>query len=147
MIQEIINEQILKDIIDYEIEKDRILRFPYDPDQLDLMRREARIENLLHLSNLIGANLTLTTIKSIYLGRKLSLGEEENKLIKLLINARRAEEYIESIVDSRDTVIDNNYLMHMNKLVLSGIKETWEIELRSSKEEQDALEDIFNKGS
>lgn len=147
MIEEIINEQILKDIIDYEVEKDRIVRSQYQPDQLDLMEREARIENLLHLSNLIGANLTLTTVKSIYLGRKLSLGEEENKLIKLLINSRRAEEYISSIIDSRDILMDRNFLIHLNKLVLTGIKETWEIELRTGKEEQDALEDIFNKGS
>lgn len=137
----IITDTILNKIIDIEVNIEKLRGISISSDIVSKVHDDVNIDNLMHISNLLSLNNSYSEVKSIYLGKTLSTDElkDDNSKFKyqILINYRRYQEYISSILDSPNFDIDSNFLSHINRLLMYKIKEEWEIKLRDGKLEDD----------
>lgn len=94
--------------------------------------------NLFHMAHMLGLNLTLKDAEKLAEGRRLEL---EGDKIKLVTNFRNVLEFNRSSVAESYTELDFTVLVHLNKIVLTGVKESWEVKVRSAGDNLDSSYD------
>lgn len=90
--------------------------------------------NLFHLGHCLGINITLKDAEKLAEGRKL---ETNDTKINVLNNFRNVLEYNRAGVGEVASEIDFNLLMHLNKIVLTDWRESWDVRFRVEGENVD----------
>lgn len=90
--------------------------------------------SIFHLGHMFGLQLTLKDAEKIVDGKRL---EAQDPKLNLLYNFRNVLEYNRSSVGDENYAIDSNLLMHLNKIVLTDWRETWDVRWRSDEDQPD----------
>jgi hypothetical protein len=102
------------------------------------MDSRVKATNLLHIGHLVGINLTLKDAEKVADGKRL---QTEDARGTILTNYRNVLEFTRSSVADSYSEIDINVLLHLNKIMLTDWKETWEARFRSGGESPDPIYD------
>jgi hypothetical protein len=84
---------------------------------------------------MLGVNITLKDAEKMAEGRKLELDIDKERI---LTNFRNAIEFNRSNVAEGYVELDGTVLLHLNKIMLTGWKDSWEVKFRESGEGIDA---------
>jgi Fic family protein len=87
--------------------------------------------NLFHLAHILGVNITLRDAEKLAEGRKLEI---EDSRIHILTNFRNVLEFNRSGGADNYVNLDSTLLLHLNKIVLTDWRETWDVKFRVSGE-------------
>ncbi|MBU0976654.1 MAG: DeoR family transcriptional regulator [Patescibacteria group bacterium] len=132
-----ITNNILNSIVKFEIEKKGIENKNLPEAIIQKARLGANSEDIFHLGNMLELNLSLKTAGKIASGK--TLGIEDYKGL-YLTNFRNAIEYILA-TQSAYYPIQANILLHLNKILITGIAEEWDSKFRSGGEQINEQDD------
>lgn len=133
---------ILNNILKFEILKTRIECLDISEDTRAEMKKRTKSTNLLHLGHLVGVNLTIKDAEKIAEGKRL---ETEDARGLLLTNFRNVLEFVRSNVVDTYSDVDLNVLLHINKLMITTWKESWEAKFRTSTDKLDISYDNWGE--
>lgn len=91
--------------------------------------------SIFHLAHMHSLQITLKDAEKVAEGKRL---EGNDPRYFMLYNFRNVLDYNRSTVGDENYLIDANLLMHLNKVVLSDWRETWDVRWRSN---EDAMDD------
>ena len=95
------------------------------------LTEETKSLNIFHIANMLGFQITLKDAQKIVQGRKL---ESEDPKFNVLTNFRNVLEFNNSSASDSYVQIDLNLLLHLNKIVLTDWRESWDVKLRAINE-------------
>ncbi len=125
---------ILNNILKFEILKTKIECLEIEEDTRKEMKKNTKSTNLLHLGHLVGVNLTIKDAERIAEGKRL---ETEDARGLILTNFRNVLEFVLSNFVDTYSDIDLSVLLHINKLMVTNWKESWEAKFRTSTDKLD----------
>jgi|GEM_PF-1176928 len=131
-----LSHTILNNLIKLETEKSLIENQILPDNVIIYMKNRAKSLNLLHLGHLIGVNLTLKDAEKLADGKRI---ETEDARGMILNNYRNILEFIRSSVAESYADIDLNILIHLNKIMLTDWRESWEAKFRIGGESIDNI--------
>lgn len=108
-----------------------------------MLQRNAKILDIFFLSNMMKLNLDLKASEKIVNG-VLPSGLTKDK-IALLVNYRNCIEFNQSSVAETYMEFDINTILHLNKLVLTSWRESWDIKFRSQEVKDNSLLDDWRE--
>ena len=129
-----LTHSILNSIVKVEKEKTLIEKSTVTPRITTKVKDESKSINLFHLAHIIGLNITLKDAEKLTEGKSL---DAEDVRIAILNNFRNALEFTRSTSANAYVDIDLNVLLHLNKIIVTTWKESWEAKFRTSGEELD----------
>jgi len=134
-----ISNKTLNNLIKLEVAKHTTFADKLSSQSFGAHRKKQRAANIMHLAHIIGVELTLKDAQKATTGKKI-ITEDIRGII--LNNFRNVFEYIDNNKNDSYMKFDQNLLIHLNKLLISEWKESWEAKIRSSaKELDDTLDD------
>jgi len=92
---------------------------------------QARANSLFHLSHILGLGLSLKDSEKLAEGRNL---DAEDDKMRIMQNFRNLLEFNRSNAAESYTELDFTALLHINRIMLTGWKETWEVKFRNNEE-------------
>lgn len=95
---------------------------------------KSRANSLFHLAHILGVNMTLREAEKLAEGRNL---DAEDDKMRLLQNFRNLLEFNRSNAAESYTELDFTALLHLNRIVLTSWKETWEVKVRGGSDQLD----------
>ncbi|MDD3647731.1 MAG: Fic family protein [Candidatus Dojkabacteria bacterium] len=132
-----ITNNILNYIVKFEIEKKGIEDKQFPEDIIQKARLNANADDIFHLANMLELNLSVKTARKIASGKTLSI---ENYKGQYLTNFRNAVEYIMA-TQSSYYPIQANILLHLNKVLITGIADEWDSKFRTGGEQINSQDD------
>lgn len=126
-----INYQITNPLINRLIEIERLsiqIKMTDKEEGVVLkMRQNLQVQNIFHMGHLLGANISLKDAS------KFIQGKIENEELPFIVlkNFRNALEYIRSNESNNYIDLNNNFILHLNRLLINGWKEDWEAKIRT----------------
>lgn len=120
---------ILNNIIKFEIIKSKLESNKLNEKIVKNLQDREKSINILHIAHLIGINLTIKDAERIAEGKRL---QTEDARGTILTNYRNILEFTRSSIAQSYVDMDTNILLHLNKLLLTDWKETWEAKIRSA---------------
>lgn len=129
------NYKITDKILNF-VTKVEILKSTVNIGQLDYSVRsrvslQARANSLFHLAHILGLGLSLKDAEKLAEGRNL---DAEDDKMRIMQNFRNLLEFNRSNAAESYTELDFTALLHLNRIILTGWKETWEVKFRSSED-------------
>lgn len=106
------------------------------------MGEKSKALNLFHLAHMLGVDITLNDAEKLAEGRKLPLEDARGHI---LTNFRNVLEFNRSNVADSYLDLNTAILMHLNKIVLTSWRESWDVKLRFGGEPLDANLDNWVK--
>lgn len=128
-----ISHSILNNIVRVELEKAKIELVDAPRATEEIIINETRTLDIFHLSHMLGMDMTLRTAKRVVEGKTIL---EEGLSNKLLNNFRNTIEYIRSLSVSISE-LDAGAFLHLNKIILNGWRDSWDVKYRTGGEEID----------
>ena len=129
-----ITNNMLNSIVKLEVQKKSIETAAIGTKLRNQLQRRAKALNLFHFAHIIGINITLKDAERLADGKKLVTDDARGTILN---NYRNALEFTRSNVAETYVDIDLNILMHLNKILLTDWKESWDSKFRTSGEEVD----------
>ncbi len=105
------------------------------------LTQRSKALNLFHLSHMLGMGLTLRDAERLAEGRKLELPADK---LSVLNNFRNVLEYNRAGLNEQVTDIGFSLLLHLNKIVLTDWRETWDVRFRAEGDKLDTADDWFS---
>lgn len=133
-----LTHRILNNLIKLELDRKYVTDKEVKESAQVGMEERAKALNILHIGHLIGINLTVKDAEKLAEGKRL---ETEDMRGTILNNFRNVLEFTRSNVADSYSDIDINILVHLNKILLTDWKETWDAKLRLGGEEPDPTHD------
>lgn len=126
-----------------QITKIEVLKATANLSQLDYSLRskvslQARANSLFHLSHILGLTLSLKESEKLAEGRNL---DAEDDKMRIMQNFRNLLEFNRSNAAESYTELDFTALLHINRIILTGWKETWEVKFRNNEDADLQYED------
>ncbi|MBN1331833.1 Fic family protein [Candidatus Dojkabacteria bacterium] len=129
-----ISNNILNSIVKLEVQKKSIETAAIGTKLRNQLQRRAKALNLFHFAHIIGINITLKDAERLADGKKLVTDDARGTILN---NFRNVLEFTRSNVAETYVDIDINILMHLNKILLTDWKESWDSKFRTGGEEVD----------
>ncbi|KKQ36335.1 MAG: hypothetical protein US52_C0001G0003 [candidate division WS6 bacterium GW2011_GWA2_37_6] len=129
-----ITNSLLNNIVKLEVEKSKIESSQMPTRVHNKLAARAKMLNVFHFAHLIGVKLTLKDAQKISEGKKLQTDDARGTILN---NYRNVLEFTRSNVSDSYVDIDLNILNHLNKILLTDWRETWEAKFRTGGEEVD----------
>lgn len=134
----VISNRLLNYIIKIETTKVSLDAAPPTYQVRSKLSLRAKSLDLFHLAHMLGMSLTLKDAEKLAEGRKL---ESKDQKLNLLVNFRNALEYNRAVIGDNATPVDLNLLLHLNKIVLTDWRESWDVRFRDEGEALDPSTD------
>ena len=99
------------------------------------MADAAKASNLFHLAHILGLDVSIKDSEKLVEGRKLPI---EDAGMRMLTNFRNVLEFNRSNATDGQLDLDVSIMLHLNKIVLTEWRESWDVRLRTSGEILDA---------
>jgi Fic family protein len=128
-----ISHSILLNIVKAELEKVNIESVDAPRATEEIIINETRTLDIFHLAHMLGLDMTLRTARRVVEGKTIL---EEGLSNKLLNNFRNTLEYIRSLSNSYSD-LDAGSFLHLNKIILNGWRDSWDVKYRTGGEELD----------
>jgi len=129
-----ITNSLLNNIVKLEVEKSEIENAPMPTKVRNNLAKRAKMLNVFHFGHIIGVKLTLKDAKKISEGKKLVTDDARGTILN---NYRNVLEFTRSNISDSYIDIDLSILIHLNKILLTDWRETWESKFRTGGEEVD----------
>ncbi|MBN1916153.1 Fic family protein [Candidatus Dojkabacteria bacterium] len=129
-----LTHSIVNSLVKLERERIIIQKSGFTPRAVTRVKNDSKSVNLFHLAHIIGANITLKDAERLAEGKNLDV--QDAKLI-ILNNFRNTLEFTRSSTANTYIDVDLNILLHLNKIMVTTWKESWEAKFRTSGEEID----------
>lgn len=125
---------IINNLVKVEREKISLQKTQLSSRISNSLKAKSKATNLFHLAHIIGANISLKDAEKLSEGKKF---EQSDARLLVINNFRNSLEFTRSTAADTYIDVDLNVLIHLNKIMLTGWKETWEAKFRTSGEELD----------
>lgn len=136
------NDKIVSNLIKIENLKTYLQTLDLNYDVRHRLTQNAKALDIFHLAHALGVELTLKDAEKIATGMKIESIEDER--YHMLVNFRNALEFNRSSISDTYAEMDATILLHLNKLILTSWRESWESRFRnvsdSFRENEDWLE-------
>lgn len=129
-----ISDSLLNNIVKLEIDKHYLESTQVSTKTRNRLASRAKTSNLFHFAHTLNINLTLKDAEKISDGKKIVTEDARGTILN---NFRNALEFTRSNISETYIDIDLNILQHLNKILLTDWKESWEAKLRTSGENID----------
>ncbi len=129
-----ITHTIVNNLVKLERERVLIEKGSFSPRITNSIKGESKSINLFHLAHIIGLNITLKDAEKLTEGKTL---DNNDPRFIILNNFRNALEFTRSSSANTYIDVDLNVLLHLNKIMVTTWKESWEAKFRTSGEELD----------
>jgi len=139
-----ISDNLLLNIVEFELSKKAIEDVDYDSTTKKTLATKGKAINLFHLSHMIGVELTIKDAEKAVEGKKLVTNDARGTILN---NFRSVMEFIRSTVTESYVDLDINVMLHINKIILTNWKETWESKIRTDADLVDPALDTWLKTS
>lgn len=103
------------------------------------MQNNAKAQDIFHLGHSIGIDMSFKDAEKISTGIKPDTVKDEK--LYLINNFRNALEFNRSNIADTYPEFDFTIILHLNKLILTSWRETWEARLRNVSDEQNFKDD------
>ncbi len=130
-----ITDKLLNSIVRLEIDRVAMETSQLSYNVRTRMADGAKASNLFHLAHILGLEVTIKDSEKLVEGRKLPI---EDSGARLLTNFRNVLEFNRSSVTDGQLDLDVALLLHLNKIVLTEWRESWDVRLRNTNEIIDA---------
>ncbi|MBD3280947.1 DeoR family transcriptional regulator [Candidatus Dojkabacteria bacterium] len=129
-----ISNNILNSIVKLEVQKKSIEFAGTGTKLRNKLQKRAKALNLFHFAHIIGINITLKDAERLADGKKLVTDDARGTILN---NFRNTLEFSRSNIAETYVDIDLNILTHLNKILLTDWKESWDAKFRTAGEELD----------
>ncbi|MFQ5492648.1 MAG: Fic family protein [Candidatus Dojkabacteria bacterium] len=133
-----LTNRMVMNLVKLEVEKSQIESQQLTTQATTNLQLRSKAVNMFHLAHIIGVELTLKDAEKAAEGRKVKTDDARGIILN---NFRNCIEFIRSNVTDTYVDIDINILLHLNKILLSDWKETWESKFRTGGEDIDVILD------
>ncbi len=132
-------DQLVNTLLKLEHNKTMITSSDFSYNIRSKLTQNAKTTDMLHLANMIGQQITFKDAESLALGKRLDNIPNETAI--LISNFRNALEFNRSSIADTYNEADNSVLLHLNKIIISSWRESWDARFRSFHE---ALDERFD---
>lgn len=133
-----ISDRLVLNLVKLETEKNSVQLQNLSQQQQSNMQIRAKAINMFHLAHTIGVELTLKDAEKASEGKKVKTLDARGTILN---NFRNALEFINSNATETYVDLDVTMLLHLNKIMLTDWKETWEAKFRTGGEQIDTVLD------
>lgn len=133
-----ISDRLLNSLIKLESDK-AVMEHTELPTQIrDRLKDQERSLQLFHLAHMLGINITLKDAEKVAEGYQLPIEDARGPILN---NFRNVLEFNRSNIANSYIDVDQALIMHLNKIMLNGWKESWEVKFRGAGEVPDTMLD------
>lgn len=93
------------------------------------LQLKSKAVNMFHMAHMLGVDLTLKDAEKAAEGKQIKTEDIRGTVLN---NFRNALEFIQSNVTDDYMDIDSNIMIHLNKIMLTDWKESWEAKVRTT---------------
>jgi len=129
---------MVMNLVKLEVEKSLIEHETLTTQQKSSLKLRAKAVNMFHMAHIIGVELTLKDAEKAAEGRKIKTDDARGVILN---NYRNSIEFVRSNITDTYVDIDLNIMLHLNKILLTDWKETWESKFRTGGEDIDMILD------
>lgn len=133
-----LSNRLLNSVVKLEVTKAELEHNSPNYTVRGKLQNRVKALNIFHLSHSLGMNISLKDAEKIAEGRKL---EDKSEKLYVLNNFRNVLEFNRATVTEAPSAVDFNLLMHLNKIVLTDWRETWDARFRGEGEMADSALD------
>lgn len=126
-----ITNSLLNNIVKLEINKSKIEASEAPTKVRNSLVKRAKTLNIFHMGHQIGLKLTLKDAAKIAEGKTLVTDDARGKILN---NYRNILEFTRSNISDSYLDIDLSIIVHLNKILLTDWRETWEAKFRTGGE-------------
>lgn len=126
-----INDNILNNIVKLETDKQTIENTILTTRTRNKLSQRAKTLDLFHFAHILNINLTLRDAEKVSEGKKVVTEDIRGILLN---NYRNVLEFTRSNISETYVDIDLNIILHLNKILLTEWRETWEAKFRTEGE-------------
>lgn len=137
-----INDRLLNLIVDLEINRVLMEQAGLPSGLRTKQREKAKALSLFHLAHMLGLNVTVRDAEKLAEGRKLPIEDARANIIN---NFRNVLEFNRSNVAGSFMDLDLTMMLHLNKILLNGWKESWDVKIRTAGDSIDPTLDDWIK--
>jgi len=134
-----ISEKILQNLIKFEVERSLIENQSLSTKSAEQIKFRIKAINMFHIAHIIGVDLTVKDAKKASEGKRIVTEDARGTILN---NFRNILEYINS--NAFEQEIDQNTLLHINKILLNDWKESWEVKFRTGDTPPDQTLDTWH---
>lgn len=129
-----ITHSILNNIVKLEVDRNKIETGQMQTKIRNNLAARSKSLDIFHFAHLIGLKLTLKDAKKVSEGKRLVTDDARGTILN---NYRNVLEFTRSNITDSYVDIDLNILLHLNKILLTDWRETWEAKFRTGGESID----------
>lgn len=133
-----LTNRMVMNLVKLEVEKSMIEQNQTTLQSKTNMQTRAKSINMFHMAHIIGVELTLKDAEKAAEGRKIRTDDARGIILN---NYRNTLEFVRSNVTDTYIDIDINIMLHLNKILLTDWKESWESKFRTGGEDIDVILD------
>ncbi len=122
-------DKLVTNLIKIENQKTQLQTIDLSYDVRHKLALQNKTLDMFHLAHMIGLELTLKDAEKLATGMKLETLTDDRA--NMLANFRNALEFSRSNVSDTYAEVDFTILLHLNKLILTSWRETWEARFRN----------------
>ena len=136
----LLSDRLINNIVRLENAKTFISSQIEELTSKDKLARRSKSLNIFHAAHMLGLTMSIKDAEKLVDGKRFPL---EDTRVLLLNNFRNVLEFNRSSVAEGYADVDKNLLVHINKILLTDWKETWDAKVRESGEHPDSSMDSW----
>lgn len=133
-----ITDNMLSNIVKIELDKQSVALQELTSQDINAFNNHSKAVSIFHLAHIIGVEMTLKDAQKAVEGKKISTPDARGAILN---NFKNVLDYVRANLADSYIDLEINVLVHLNKIILTDWKETWEARTRSSASEADKLLD------
>jgi len=114
----------------------------FEKTQNKFLLEEKRVNDLFHMAHILGINMSYREVENITKNKKPIINEVEGKLI---LNLNSALNFVDTSLKGNYLTWDINFVVQINKLLLSNFRANTESKIRESGEAVDKSNDTWSE--
>ncbi len=126
-----ITDNILNNIVKLEIDKQAVENTVFSTRTRNRLSQRAKTLDLFHFAHILNVNLTLRDAEKVSEGKRVVTEDIRGTVLN---NYRNVLEFTRSNISDTYVDIDLNIILHLNKILLTDWRESWEAKFRTGGE-------------
>lgn len=122
-------DKIVNNLIKIENHKVSISKNEFSYEVKSKLNQKTKVLDMFHFSHVLGLSLTLKDAEKLTLSRSIEVITDERKMI--VSNFRNVHEFARSNMADTYSEVDPAVMLHINKLLLNGWRESWDVKFRN----------------
>jgi hypothetical protein len=143
MVNFIYNNKIVNSLLKIETHKLSMLHTGFSSDTKYKISHDVKLKNIFYIATLLGLKQFTLKDAEKFLQTKNFVSESQSLEVQILRNSMNALDFNKSNLADTFSQLDENALLHINRLLLSNWKHSWDARFRNFQENVDETFDTW----